>query len=217
MRKETLGLVIASYKYGHLAAHAIETALSQTIPFDAIYFVDDGAGDCEHLLKIYGGEKIKFVLRKENKGIVDNFNDILYNIVNTDYIMFMGADNWLTSDACEWVKKGIDNKEFTPAIITSDIIITGVLRQELFNTYRHEITGHDGDYYWSRDGKHHGSMAYDVELAKQVSGYAHNKTSSRTDEDMNLWDKMIAAGAKVHHFRQAFLYYRRHKENYNKY
>jgi glycosyltransferase involved in cell wall biosynthesis len=217
MSKETLGLVIASYKYGHLAAHAIESALAQTIPFDAIYFVDDGAGDCEHLLKIYGGEKIKFVLRKENKGIVDNFNDILYNIVKTDYVIFMGADNWLSSIACESIKEGIEKAESKPYIITYDIIITGILRDELFNTYRHEITEWDGDYYWSRYGKHHGSMAYEVQLAKQVSGYAHNNTSSRTDEDMNLWNKLIAAGANVRHYRQAFLFYRRHKGNFNKY
>ena len=44
----TFSLVISSYKYGHLAAHAIESALCQTKPFDSIYFVDDGVGDCGH-------------------------------------------------------------------------------------------------------------------------------------------------------------------------
>jgi hypothetical protein len=34
---------------------------------------------------------------------------------------------------------------------------------------------------------------------------------------MNLWDKMRTAGANVRHVTEALLYYRRHKENYNKY
>ena len=49
----TYSLVICSYKYGHLAAHAIESALSQSKRFDKIYFVDDGVGDCEHILILY--------------------------------------------------------------------------------------------------------------------------------------------------------------------
>jgi hypothetical protein len=60
----TYSLVIASYKYGHLAAHAIETALSQSKPFDKIYFVDDGVGDCAHLPKLYPTGRI-YTKRKE--------------------------------------------------------------------------------------------------------------------------------------------------------
>lgn len=217
MSEHTLGLVLASYRYGHLAAHAIETALSQTKPFDKIYFVDDGAGDCGHLPKIYKGSNIEFVFREKNLGIVNNFNDVLHNIVETEYVMFVGADNWISSDTCESMKHEIENRIPTPAIITSDIIVTGVQKHEIAEVYRHEITGYDGDYYWSRDGKHHGSMVYDVYLARQVGGYGHNMTSPRTDEDLNLWNKMLAAGARVHHIRQAFLHYRRHRENFNKY
>jgi len=49
----TYSVVIASYKYGHLASHCIESVLAQTKPFDKIYFVDDGAGDCGHLRYLY--------------------------------------------------------------------------------------------------------------------------------------------------------------------
>lgn len=214
--KPTLGLVLASYRYGHLAAHAIETALSQTLPFDKIYFVDDAGGDCGHLQKIYGNENIEFVLRGKNLGIVDNFNDILFDIVETDYVMYVGADNWIASDTCELIKQRIAS-EPTPDVITYDIVVTGGLREEIFKFYHAEMSIRAGDYYWSRAGKHHGSMCYRVSLARSVGGYANNRTSSRTDEDWNLWNKMIAAGAKISHIREAFLYYRRHKENFNKY
>ena len=44
-----LTIVIASYRYGHLAAHCIESILSQTKAPEKILFVDDGVGDCGHL------------------------------------------------------------------------------------------------------------------------------------------------------------------------
>lgn len=214
--KPTVGLVLASYRYGHLAAHAIETALSQTVPFDNIYFIDDGAGDCMHLKSIYGVENIDFHFRAKNMGIVDNFNSILYDIVKTDYVMYVGADNWLASDTCEAIHKAIAADESVD-VITYDILVTGILKEQIFKFYHAEMSIRAGDYYWSRAGKHHGSMCYRVALARKVGGYANNKTSSRTDEDWNLWNKMIHAGAKVSHIREAFLHYRRHKENFNKY
>jgi hypothetical protein len=60
----TYTCVIASYHYGHLAANCIESVLCQTKKFNTILFVDDGAGDCEHLIKIY--PEVEFVLRENN-------------------------------------------------------------------------------------------------------------------------------------------------------
>ena len=42
----TITVVIASYQYGHLAAHCIESVLCQSRKPDKILFVDDGVGDC---------------------------------------------------------------------------------------------------------------------------------------------------------------------------
>ena len=91
-------VVIASYKYGHLAAHCIESLLSQTKAPARILFVDDGAHDCGHLPNLY--PDIEYILRPRNLGTVDNFHDVLMKI-NTEYVLFIGADNWLRSDAIE--------------------------------------------------------------------------------------------------------------------
>ncbi len=209
------GLVISSYKYGHLAAHCIESVLCQTRKFDKVWFVDDGAGDCKYLSELYHDRGIDFILREENMGIVKNFNDMLMKKVTTDYVMFLGADNWLRPDALELLSYQMDKTP--PDIITYDIIITGELREEIQKFYASWTHRHEGDYYWSRRMQHHGSMLYKVKLAKQVGGYAKNNTSERTDEDLNLWDKMNKEGAIVKHLAQGLLYYRRHKENFNKY
>jgi len=204
----TYTCVIASYHYGHLAANCIESVLCQTRKFDKVLFVDDGAGDCEHLVKIY--PEVEFVLRENNLGVVGNFQDMLER-VTTDMVIFVGSDNWLRPDALELL-----SKEKTDVIVC-DIVVTGELRDEIRTFYPREVNLHFGDWYWSRKGQHHGSMMYDVKLALSVGGYEHNRTSPRTDEDLNLWNKLKVAGANVSHVSQGLLYYRRHRENFNKY
>ena len=83
-------VVIASYKYGHLAAHCIESLLSQTKTPARILFVDDGANDCNHLPDLY--PDIEYIFRPKNLGTVNNFHDILMS-VDTEYVLFIGADN----------------------------------------------------------------------------------------------------------------------------
>jgi len=224
----TYGIVISSYKYGHLAAHAVESVLSQNVAFDKIWFVDDAVGDCQHIQFMYGS-RLQFIQNECNLGIVENFNKML-NLVDTDYVMFLGADNWLRSDTLYYLKCVFEKQTFVLSsgvsfvrdesdvnVVTYDIMVTGELKDEIFKFYSHSMSNKHGDLYWDRKGGHHGSMMYEVKLAKSVGGYAHNNTSSRTDEDMNLWNKMINAGAKVKHVSESLLYYRRHKENFNKY
>ena len=205
----TYSLVIASYKYGHLAAHAIESALSQSKPFDKIYFVDDAAGDCGHLPSLY--PQIEFILREKNIGIVANFQDML-NRVETEYVMFLGADNWLRSDTLEILS------QYNTDVVTYDIMITGELKEEIAKLYSHSTHNLNGDIYWSRKNQHHGSMMYKVSKAKEVGGYEkHRPNGIRTDEDYALWEKLNNVKATIHYVNDSFLYYRRHKENYNKY
>ena len=94
----SITVVIASYKYGHLAAHCIESILAQTKPADKILFVDDGVGDCSHLPPIY--PEVEYILRDKNLGTVENFQDMLMR-VTTERCMFIGADNWLRPDTLQ--------------------------------------------------------------------------------------------------------------------
>jgi hypothetical protein len=172
--------------------------------------VDDGVGDCKHLAKLY--PTIEFIFREENMGVVANFDDMLH-MVDTDYVMFLGADNWLRADTLQLLKE----KSHDIDIVTYDIVITGELRDEIYKYYSVHCQDYHGDYYWSRERLHHGSMLYRTELAKSVGGYAHNQTSDRADEDLNLWEKMVKQSARISHVPSGLLYYRRHKENFFKY
>jgi glycosyltransferase involved in cell wall biosynthesis len=199
-------IVISSYKYGHLAAHCIESILSQTKKPERILFVDDGIGDCSHLPKLY--PNVEYVLRETNLGTVDNFQDMLMR-VTSEYVMFLGADNWLRSDAIELLS------EAKTDIITYDIVVTGELKNEIRNRHPNEIVSYQGDIYWQRQG-HHGSMLYKTKLGQQV-GYKKLGSSKHTQEDWNMWNQMVSKGATVSYLNQGLLYYRRHKENFLKY
>lgn len=206
-------VVISSYRYGHLAAHCVESILSQSQKPQKILFVDDAVGDCNHIKQLY--PEIQFFQNEYNKGTVDNFQDILEK-VETEYCMFIGADNWLRSDAIDLFNRIIQLDY--PDVITYDILLTGELKDTRVPHHRNEMYRHQGDYYWSRELRHHGSMLYRTSLAKSVGGYTRlNDWSHQTQEDLSLWGKITNAGARVRHINEALLYYRHHRNNYNKY
>lgn len=201
-------VVIASYRYGHLAAHCIESVIGQTKRPLRIIFVDDGAGDCNHLINIY--PEVEFIFRPKNLGVTENFQDILERI-ESKYTMFVGADNWLRSDSIELLSGA------TTDIVTYDIIVTGDQRTEILNRHPREVKMLTGDFYWTREGGHHGSMLYRTALGKQVGYRPRVVNSPYPEEDWNLWNGMRAKGATVSHIKQGLLFYRRHRENFLKY
>jgi glycosyltransferase involved in cell wall biosynthesis len=204
-------IVISSFHYGHLASHCIESVLSQTKRPERILFVDDGAGDCEHLQKIY--PEVEYVLRSENLGVVDNFDDMLRR-VNSEFVMFLGADNWIRSDTVESFESVVQRHACD--VIIYDIMVTGELKNEILNRHPKEVSQIQGDFYWERNG-HHGSMLYRTKLGQEIGYRKRVENSTHTEEDWNLWNEMIKKNARVVRVPQAFLYYRRHRENFLKY
>jgi len=201
-------VVIASYRYGHLAAHCIESLLAQTISPTRILFVDDGGLECSHLPSLY--PDIEYILRPENLGIVDNFQDILSRI-NTEYVLFIGADNWLRSDAIELLSNA------SADIVTYDIVVTGELKEEILDRVPGETVPYHGDLYWDRQEQHHGSMMYRTALGQKIGYRKRYKDGVHPQEDWNLWDKMLEQGASVASIKEGLLFYRRHRENFLKY
>ena len=201
-------VVIASYRYGHLAAHCIESLLSQTISPTRILFVDDGGMDCNHLPSLY--PDIEYVLREKNLGVVDNFQDMLSR-VNTEYVLFIGADNWLRSDAIELLSKT------SADLVTYDVIVTGELKEDILMRLPIETFFHQGDLYWDRQEQHHGSMMYRTTLGQKIGYKKRHEHGVHPQEDWNLWDQMLQQGATVASLKEGLLFYRRHRENFLKY
>jgi len=201
-------VVIASYRYGHLAAHCIESLLSQTSPPTRILFVDDGGLDCNHLPSLY--PDIEYVLRDKNLGVVDNFQDMLSR-VSTEYVLFIGADNWLRSDAIELLS------QTSADIVTYDVIVTGELKEDILMRLPIQAFPHQGDLYWNRQEQHHGSMMYRTALGQKIGYKKRYEDGAHPQEDWNLWDQMLQKGATVASLKEGLLFYRRHRENFFKY
>ena len=208
MTLNMITVVIASYRYGHLAAHCIESLLSQTISPARILFVDDGGFDCNHLPALY--PDIEYVLRDENLGVVDNSQDMLSR-VNTEYVLFIGADNWLRSDAIEMLSNA------SADIVTYDVIVTGELKKDILMRIPIQALPHQGDLYWNRQEQHHGSMMYRTALGQKIGYKKRYEDGAHPQEDWNLWDKMLEQGASVASIKEGLLFYRRHRENFLKY
>ena len=201
-------VIISSYKYGHLAAHCIESLLSQTSQPSRILFVDDGAFDCRHLPALY--PQIEYIFRPKNLGVVDNFQDMLSR-VDTEYVIFIGADNWFRSDTIELLA------DASADIVTYDIVVTGELKEEILTRVPGQTRPYFGDLYWDRQAQHHGSMMYRTTLGQQIGYKKRFEHGLHPQEDWNLWDKMLEAGATVTSLKEGLLFYRRHRENFLKY
>lgn len=207
-------IVVSSFKYGHLASHCLETIMGQSVKPTKVLFVDDGVGDCVFLPKIY--PNVTYTFREKNLGTVENFQDMLMK-VDTEYCMFLGADNWLRSDTISLMVDIINSDK--PDIITYDLLVTGSEKDKKLRKIKYICTSFQGDFIWDRANKHQGSMLYRTELAKKVGGYTMLRTKGKkgkTLEDLNLWNKMIATQPKIIHIPEPLLYYRHHVENYNK-
>lgn len=206
-------VVIASYKYAHLAANCIESVLCQTVKPQKILVVDDAGGDnVSAVADIYG---IECLTREENMGTVANFQDVLMNHVTTPKVMFLGADNWLRDDCLERIIN-VDAD-----IVSTDLLITGEKR----DVFANRVGAKDslfGYRVWQfqkgeidRANYIHGSSLYNADLAKSVGGYERGPNQN-TEEDWMLWKKMLNAKATHIHVPEPLIYYRRHRNNFIK-
>lgn len=203
-------VAIVSYKYGHLVAQAIDSVLSQTKKPDDIVVIDDGAHDgVDKVAEMYG---VRSIIRPKNLGIVANFNDILYNVVTTERVLMLGADNWLRPDTLELLSVHQED------IVSYNIFLCGQQSKEFADVVGAEP--YNGYYFWKfRQGNIqqgnfiHGSALYNACLAREVGGYKESG-GKNTEEDWVLWQRMINRGATIRLLDEPLLYYRRHKQNH---
>ena len=206
-------VVIASYRYAHLAAQAIESVLAQTRPPERILVVDDAAHDgVDRVCALY---EVECLVRRRNLGTAANFDDLLRNHVGTSRALFLGADNWLRSDALERMLAADAD------IVSSDIALFGTEVASFIARRRmqDQVAWIDGHWIWRFEpgnietGNYiHGSSLYNADMARRF-GYRRSGEKN-PEEDWMLWKAMLGAGARHVHVPEPLLFYRRHRKNF---
>jgi glycosyltransferase involved in cell wall biosynthesis len=220
----TIALIIASFNYGALLVEAIESVLRQTILPDEILITDDCSNDSTQEIAIDYKKKypdlIKYNRNDTNLGIVKNFNKAV-SLTNSDYILFLGADNRLLSNYIEETKKLLDSSDKI-GISYTDFALFGPRAKVVHNLFSENLRGEIKKEHfiinfpkWDKHSKEslekgnfiHGSSMYKRQAYDDVGGY-QEKTSVAEDHDLFL--RMVRNGWEARKAPSTFLEYRQH-------
>lgn len=223
-RKHTIGVAIPSYNYGHFLPEAVESVLRQTRPPDKIVVADDCSADDSFTIAQYYAERYPGMVtayrNEENLGIVRNFNKAV-EVLGTDYVCFLGADNRFRADYIEKTSRILDTEDAT-AIAYTDFALFGPRANidvelfdkasrgdVLFNTYFlihfPEFDALSPDTLASRNVMH-GSSLFRRSAFEEVGGYLETSQA----EDHNLFLRMVKRGWRARRSPHPLLEYRKH-------
>ena len=124
--------LITNYNYSTFIEECLESALSQSIPFDLILVVDDGSTDDSKFLieSISHRSPSVKLIAKENGGQLSGFNAAVNLIQNDDRVFFLDADDVYPPDYLELI---LSNLALYPAEFT-------YCKDHLFTTSRSPLT-----------------------------------------------------------------------------
>ena len=218
----SLGVVVANYNYGHLLSRAVQSLELQTFTPNAIHISDDASTDGSYEILSSLGQDYEVFFNNTNLGIVDHFN-LAVRRLNTDYVLILGADNELRSDALEQMYRVL-GEEKDVAICYSDMLVFGPDSDEYARrvdmekicdssatnsgVYLRAVPDFE-DVYFSPDyfpAFINGSSMFRRDQFEKVGGYKETYP-----EDHNLWHRMLMDGAyKARRVPGALLRYRQH-------
>ncbi|MBU0647694.1 glycosyltransferase, partial [Patescibacteria group bacterium] len=230
LTKKTIGVVIASYNYGHFLIEAVESVLRQTRMPDLILISDDCSTDNTGEIAAYYQKKypdlVLFNSNQENLGIVKHFN-IAVNLSDTDYVSILGADNRMRSDYIEKTANVLDTSANT-AIAYTDFSLFGPRARLIYEKFDKNYQGKILDKYFyvinfpdfdDTTKKHlntnnfiHGTSLFRKNIFTQVGGY---KMDTGKPEDHDLFVRMTKK-YEAKRVAEPLLEYRQHtKEQLN--
>jgi len=105
----TLSVMISNFNMEKFLSIAIQSCITQTVPFDQIVIVDDGSTD--NSLKLLEKWKTHPNIQcffKSNEGKAKALNYIL-PFLTSDFVLELDADDWLDPDAVFLIKKQLTN------------------------------------------------------------------------------------------------------------
>ena len=229
LRDRTIGVVIPCYNYGRYLGEAAESVLRQTIPADRVLIIDDGSTDdtaaIATALAQTRPELITFVQNETNLGIVATFNKAL-GLMDTDYVVFLGADNRFVANFLECCAEVLDSDERVGVAYT-DFALFGLRAPVVHGQFPEEMRGDVlSDTFWlvhfPADAEHvietmaagqqnliHGTSMFRRQAWLDAGGY---RELADCPEDFDLFRRILASGWRPKKATGTWLEYRHHSE-----
>ena len=223
-RRTSVAVIIASYNYGAFLIESIESVLRQTILPNEILITDDCSEDSTQEIAVAYQKKyphiIKYNRNEINLGVVENFNKAV-SLTNSDYILFLGADNRFLSNYIEETKAILDSSEEI-GISYTDFALFGPRARLAYNRFSENLKGKiKKKHYiinfpeWNEQSKEslqksnfiHGSSMYKRKAYDEIGGYQEGTTNA---EDHDLFLRMVRHGWEARKASSTFLEYRQH-------
>lgn len=197
-RKEILTVLICCYNAAEFLKECIGSVKHQAASnFYKILFVNDAsADDSFKIAKDYSQAFKKFSLinNKKHIGLIRCCNKAL-RFIDTLYFMRLDADDYLSGDALEKIKKELNSSE------KKDFIVFG--RYDVCNNELKKIKVNESIYTWISGG-----VVFRTEAVRLVGGY-----SKEYWEEYDLFIKLLERGFKYKISPHHFYYYRRGHNN----
>lgn len=222
--KNSVGVVVPCYNYGHFLPEAMESLLRQTRLPQRILIADDCSSDNSREVGQYYQQKhaelVAYHRNPQNLGIVPNFNKAV-SMLNTDYVCFLGADNRFRADYIEQSTGALD-RDSSLAVAYTDFALFGPLAESEYQNFTPQFRGEikESHYFvinfpeFSEYGLDnlrkkniiHGSCMFRRVAFEQVGGYLESSQA----EDHNLFVRMLAQGWSAKRIARPLLEYRKH-------
>lgn len=104
----TITLIIPFYNSEKWLERCLNSINAQTVPFDALIFIDDGSTDkSREIVSSYFFDKERAIYENEKNCGVGYSRNVGLKAAKTDYVTFLDADDELTPDACMEMRKAI--------------------------------------------------------------------------------------------------------------
>lgn len=113
----TLSVMISNFNMEKFLSTAIQSCITQTVPFDQIVIVDDGSTDnSSKLLEKWKTHQNIQCFFKPNEGKAKALNSIL-PFITSDFVLELDSDDWLDPDAVFLIKNKLENLSLNIAVL----------------------------------------------------------------------------------------------------
>ena len=202
-------VVIITYNYAQFLRQAVESVLSQTRRPKVLVIDDastDSTSDVVHAVHEQSPDSFDYYRNSTNQGLARTRN-LAAQLVQTDWVVYLDADDWLTSDFIEKGEDWLDRHPDVDALTTDMFVVPNGTRARLHRTQA-PLTWLD----LCRSNPVVQTSFIRRRRVLQLGGYDPRLHF----EDWDFWIRLLKAGGGIDRLPGGHVYRREHGANKSK-